>query len=268
MGRGENLYWTGNAAKSRIIGQILDRVGPTGRALVFDFGCGRAAYWPQVLDDFPGLSLAFYDPDRRSMEEARQNLAGLPARALTDPDREPSLGADYVVSLSVLEHVFNRPAYLAAAWKHLKPGGLLFLNYDDGHFRNRLDLSHPWESRDHLKEFLLNLAARPLAALGLRGRFQRRVTRGEVEELARRAGFGLESEFYSNLPSLKGFHSELEGPGWDEEARQEFARAWQDLEELLNRRFLRQGSRPRLGDPANLWVHMPSRTLVLKRPHE
>ena len=145
-------------------------------------------------------------------------------------------------------------------------GGLLFLNYDDGHFRNRLDLNRPWESKDQIKELLINLLARPLAALGLKRRYQRRVTRVEARELAQGAGFRVEDEFYSNLPSLKGFHSELEGPGWNEESRQEFARAWQALEELLNRRYLRQGPRPRLGDPVNLWTHMLSRTLVLRRP--
>ena len=253
MDRPKQIYFKGNAAKSRIMGMILGTGAEDGARLVFDYGCGRAAYWPKVLDENPWLRLVYYDPNQESMARAKEALAGRAARGLDDPFQEPELSADFVVSFSVLEHVHDRKAYLTQAFRHLKPGGTLFLNYDDGHFRNRLSLNRPWESKAQVKEFVFNLTARPLAALGILSHYQRRVARDAADRMVQEAGFEIAEVFYSNLPSLKGFYGELEDHGWSEEDRTEYARKWQELEEFLNARMLRDEARERLGDRANLW---------------
>jgi SAM-dependent methyltransferase len=235
--------------------------------LVFDYGCGRGGDWPDVLGDYPYLSLAFYDPDDKALAEAVDRLAGRRAKAVswTRLTGGPPLEADFVVSLSVLEHVYRRRTYLRTAWRHLKPGGLLFLNYDDGHFRIRLDPARPLSNLAHFKELARNLFSPPLAKLGRIGRYQRRVSRREPENMALEIGFVIEGAFYSNLESLKGFYSELESADFSAEDRQMFARKWLDLELLLNRRFMRHG-REIMGDTANIWPFASSRTLVLRRP--
>ena len=249
-----------------MIGLILDHLKDGRELLIFDYGCGKAAYWPRILDSYPELRLVFFDPNPESMAQARSALAGRPARTLADPSAELPLSADFVVSFSVLEHVRDRKGYLAQAFRHLKPGGLLFLNYDDGHFRNTLSLNRPWKSKSQVKEFLFNLTARPLALLGKLSHYQRRVNRDAADRMVREAGFEVEQVFYSNMPSLKGFYGEMETFGWPEQAREEYARKWQELEDFLNAQLLRDEARPRLGDRANLWTHTLSRTMVLKKP--
>ena len=266
MSRAGKLHFKGNAAKSRIMGLILDRLDGEREFLAFDYGCGKAAYWPKILDAYSGLSLVYFDPNPASMAQARQALNGKPARPLDDPFAEPPLSADFVVSFSVFEHVRDRRAYLTQAFRHLKPGGLLFLNYDDGHFRNQLSLNRPWKSKAQVKEFLFNLTARPLALFGVLSHYQRRVEREAADRMVEEAGFAVEEVFYSNLPSLKGMYGELEKYGWPEEIREEYARKWQEMEEFLNSRLLRDETEPRLGDRANLWPHTLSRTLVLRKP--
>lgn len=266
MDRPERLFFKGNAAKSKIMGLILAAYGENPERLIFDYGCGRAAYWPKVLAAHPGLELVYYDPHQESMARAKAALAESPARPLDDPFAEPPLSADFVVSFSVFEHVRDRKAYLAQAFRHLKPGGRLFLNYDDGHFRNWLSLNRPGQSKAQVKEFLFNLTARPLAAVGVLAHYQRRVRRADADRMVREAGFTIQEAFYSNLPSLKGFYGELEDHGWDEEIRAEYAAKWQEMEEFLNSRLLRDEAETRLGDRSNLWPHMLSRTLVCEKP--
>ena len=266
MSGSQKMYFKGNAAKSRIIRLVLEQCEDCRETLLFDYGCGQAKYWPKVLDDHPGLSLVYYDPARKSMEQAKANLAGKQARALADPLAESSLNVDFVISFSVFEHVWDRQGYLRTAFRHLKPGGVLFLNYDDGHFRNNISLNRPWRSVSQIKEFLFNLTARPLARLGILSHYQRRVKRDTAEAMVTEAGFAVEEVFYSNLPSLKGLYGELEEFGWSEEIRREYAQKWQELEEFLNSRLLRDEEVERLGDRANLWPHTLSRTLVLRKP--
>lgn len=266
MSAPEKLYFKGNAAKSRVMGLILAHSAGRGKRLIFDYGCGQAIYWSKVLGDHPGLSLVFFDPNPESMAQAKANLAGKPARPLDDPFVEPPLSADFVVSFSVFEHARDRKGYLAQAFRHLKPGGLLFLNYDDGHFRNTFSLNHPLSSLDQLKEMLFNLTARPLALAGYLSHYQRRVVRRKIDRLIKETGFEIQEVFYSNMPSLKGFYGELEDRGWDEAARAEYAAKWQELEAFLNEKMLRDEDKERMGDRANLWPHMLSRTLVLKKP--
>jgi len=262
----QKFYFKGNAAKSRVMSLILEASADGRERLILDYGCGRAAYWPKVLGHHPHLSLAFFDPHGPSMAQARRKLAQSRARALTDPHTEPELKADFVVSFSVLEHVRDRRDYLTTAFRHLKPGGTLFLNYDDGHFRNSLSLNRPWKSKAQIKEFLFNITARPLAALGVLTHYQSRVRREDADRMIKDAGFEIKDVFYSNMPSLKGFYGEMEDHGWDEEARTEYAEKWQEMEDFLNERLRRDEREIRLGDRANLWPHMLSRTLVCQKP--
>jgi Methyltransferase domain len=67
--------------------------------------------------------------------------------------------ADFIVSFSVFEHVYNRPACLAAARRHLAPGGNFFLYYDDDHFGNSIDLNVPGSWGGPMREHMNNLVS-------------------------------------------------------------------------------------------------------------
>jgi SAM-dependent methyltransferase len=253
----DRLYWYGNAAKIEIIDEIL--AAANGRAItVFDYGCGDAGDWPQILRDHPNVRLIGYEPGSNA-RAAAERLQGLDARIYSGNEIETLEGpADYIVSFSVFEHVYDRPAYLRHARRILAPGGTFMLNYDDGHFRNVVDLARLREAIPEVRSRMHNVLQPLLGAAGMRGNYQRRVARKDADALIASAGFRVDREAYHNVRSLK-----LLARGIAEEKRQEFARFWVGVEQELNRRFLDR-SKETMGDDANLWREMMSRTLWLR----
>ena len=255
------LYWLGNSAKTRIINEILHQTGShqNENVLIFDYGCGVAGDWPTILSDHRYLTLIGYDPSEQSIETAKRRLKGLNAKLFTgDELQKLTFKAHFVVSLSVLEHVYNRHSYLQMANKHLAENGVFYLNYDDGHFRNFLDLNTPklWPSQ--CKEWLNNLLAETWARTGKLSRFKKRVNRTDVDKLIAATGFRVMQVFYSNLASLKGMYKTI-----PHEKREDFSRLWLNIEDELNARFLAENQRATFGDTSNIWEFMASRTLVL-----
>jgi len=242
-----DVHWPGNAAKSRVIRDLLAR----GARRVFDHGCGAGGAWPAILAAHPDLELIGWDPDRAALSRARERLAGRRVRIV---DTIPALvEADAIVSLSVLEHVHDRTGYLALAKRHLAPDGTFYLNYDDGHFRVAFDVDRPalWPAQVRL------WVHNQLARLGRRRDYQRRVTRTEADRLVAAAGFGVADVWYGNVAALKELSKTI-----PPERAKEFQAFWLDVETRLGA-FAAAGRSER-GDSTNLWSIMPSRTLVLR----
>ncbi len=254
------LYWLGNSAKTKIIKEVLESVRTDEPVIVFDYGCGGGGDWSTILTDYPNLKLIGYEPDKKSFAVAQQQLSGLNAELYTSTQiKDLNFKADYIVSFSVFEHVYDRSTYLETAKKHLSEEGVFFLNYDDGHFRNYLDLNNPKLWFSQLKEWLHNLGAEPLAKLGMISHYQRRVSYQEVEELVKQVGFQVIKSEYSNLASFKALQKTISPVH-----QQEFATFWSDVESTLNDKFIEEGGKVILGDFTNLWQQMASRTLYLK----
>lgn len=255
-------YWPGNAAKTKIITLVLEQIQRTpGRPVtIFDYGCGVCAQWPRILRDHPSFKLLGFDPNPGHVAKAKVNLAGQNATLLEVSSLETTeFQADYIVSFSVLEHVYDRASYLAIARRHLAPEGRFYLNYDDGHFRGRLDLSAPgsWPSR-----FRGLLGGWLMEWRGKRGtakNYKRRVTSAEINSLLAQSGFRTVDSFYSNLSDLKGLFKTVPA-----EKRDEFIEFWNEIERRLNRDFT-QSTVEKYGDTTNLGHFMSSRTLVLMR---
>jgi SAM-dependent methyltransferase len=201
-----------------------------------------------------------WDPDRRSAATARRRLAGTRARLIDSAEvRRSTFAADFVLSFSVLEHVYDRRDYLALARRHLARDGRFFLNYDDGHFRVALDLEEPRTWPGQLMSASRNLLGPLLARLGRVDRFQARVARADLDELVASTGLVCEEAYYSNLADFK-----LLAKHGAPDRRDEFVAFWLEVEEHLNARFAIAGP-SRRGDTTNLWRCMRSRTLVLAR---
>ena len=129
------MYWMGNIAKSRIIGEILD-AHPATPFTIFDYGCGDGGDWKRVLADRTDIRMVGYEPDRASANRARERAARIAGEIYTgDAIQTLELSADCIVTFSVFEHVVDRREFLAHAKRLLAPNGMLYLNYDDGHFR-------------------------------------------------------------------------------------------------------------------------------------
>lgn len=225
---------------------------------IFDYGCGDGGYWPQILQDYPQIQWWGFEPQTQRRQQAQKRLAGLSAQVVGWEELQNiQINADFIVSFSVLEHVYDRRQYLAMAQKQLAPQGIFYLNYDDGHFRPLLDLSQPKTWPATLKVAFHNLIAPLLARLGYLAPFQQRVIQTEIDHLVQELGWQVERVFYSNLECLKSFIKTL-----PDEEKSAFTQVWVEMETTLNRQFAHTGA-INLGDASNLWSVMPSRTLVL-----
>jgi SAM-dependent methyltransferase len=256
------LYWLGNAAKAKCIGEILRTVchHPAGDILVFDYGCGNGGDWPSILADYPSIHLIGYDPSVEMIRAARTRLKGFNAKLLTGDELDvQQFKAHFIVSFSVLEHVYHRKTYLQTAKKHLRDDGTFYLNYDDGHFRNCLDLSRPEIWLQQIRGWLHNVLAYPLARLGIKSNFQARVERLAIDQLIAALGFRVVDVYYSNLTNFKRLYRTL-----PDDRCEAFMRLWMSIEDELNSRFLVESKEASLGDKSNLWRFMGSRTLVLQ----
>ena len=253
------LYWLGNIAKTRIINDILATHQSSTPVVIFDYGCGDGGDWKRVLSDYPHFRLIGYEPNESSATHARKRLQGVPAEIFTsDEIKQLDFLADYIVSFSVFEHVVHRGQFLAHAKRLLAPAGVFYLNYDDGHFRNWLDLGQADTWLPTLRTFVRTLVSRPAAAMGSYSKYQRRVDASSADRLVFEAGFRIVRTDYHNLLDLKDLAKTI-----PENLREEYARWWLEAEEVLNTRFRVDLVRARYGDVVNLWQQMASRTLVL-----
>jgi SAM-dependent methyltransferase len=252
---GECVAWEGNAAKARIVREILDEASRRDGVVVFDFGCGEAQQWPQVLRAAPAITLIAFEPNVRRARRAAEVLQPLGATVHSGP-RPTSITAraDLVVSFSVFEHVRDKGAYLSDAKRILASDGTFYLNYDDGHFRPQVDLDRVSTWTPAVKSSIYNLLS---PALGT-NRYRARVHKETLSRLLARTGFVVTDERYENLTAFKELAKTLRP-----EDRERFSGFWLEVEERLNRDFRSDGE-PTRGDPVNLWTVMASRTLTLR----
>jgi len=258
----KKLYWLGNSAKTKIINEVLQKASEKANKdiLVFDYGCGNGGDWHNILADFANIQLIGYDPYPKSIKEAKERLQGFNVKLLTGNElQELEFKAQFIISFSVFEHVYDRKTYLQTVKKHLANEGTVYLNYDDGHFRNYLDLNRPdlWFSQvwEHIHNFLVH----PLAKLGKTAWYQKRVERLVIDQLITELGFKAVDVYYNNLSNLKGLYKTI-----PIEQRESFTKLWLSVEDELNEKFLIEGQLTSLGDTSNLWQFMGSRTVVLK----
>lgn len=256
----EKLYWLGNAAKTRIVSEILHAAPGPDKVTVFDYGCGNGGDWARILADHPHIRLVGYEPDLRSWQAACDRLAGTGAELLTGNAIETlAIHADFIVSFSVFEHVVDKAAFLNHAQRLLAPDGLCYLNYDDGHFRNTLDLAQPGTWLPAARARVRTLISPVLAGFRQQGGYQQRVAADEADRLVADAGFCIDRVDYHNLLSLKDLSKSI-----PEESKEEYARWWLDIELQMNARFGFVLSQPLMGDKHVLWRQMVSRTLCLR----
>lgn len=254
------LYWLGNIAKSRIIDEILSLSPGPEPVTVFDYGCGDAGDWPKILADHPHIKMIGYEPYAPSCLRARERLMGHSAEIFSGKDISTlAIKADYIVSFSVFEHVVQRAEFLSHAKRTLAPDGLFYLNYDDGHFRNVLEVSRPGTWLPALRAWIRTLISQPLAMLGQQSHYQKQVAAEDADRLAAEAGFLIEREEYHNLTCLKELSKSM-----PEGMRQAYAQWWLGAEKTLNEQFCAKLAAPVYGDHTNLWRQMGSRTLCLR----
>ncbi len=205
----------GNAAKLYCL-QWIERLAAEQPALrILDLGCGRADTFQVLLRRHPGIRYIGVEPDPAAAGAARVALPGaeIVTASADEVEVEP---VDVVVSFSVLEHVYRRAAYVATIARHLRPGGLAFVNYDAGHF-----------VAGDARERLRTLTAPPLARLGRENRYQAFVREVDFRRLA--ADARLEIVEGKSFNALKEIYYALPEERWPD-----FMEHWLALELAVN----------------------------------
>lgn len=208
----------GNTAKLYCL-ELIDRAAAhAGRELtVLDLGCGTGANFAELLARRPNVRYIGVEPLRAAAEQARRTLPG--AEIINAPAYDVRVDpAHAVVSFSVLEHVVDRPRYLAAVRANLRAGGRVYLNYDSGHFVADADL----------RERVKGLASRVLARLGSESRYRARVRADEFRALVSGAGLRIVDDKLFNTDVKRLF------PLVPDAHRDAFMERWLRFELALN----------------------------------
>ena len=112
--------------RHRLLVRALKRAGtPVSRAL--EIGCGHGVA-REMLERDLDIAVDGCDLNRAALEMAKPGKGDLFVYNILD--HEPSLLGRYdaVFLLDVIEHIADDTAFLLAAMRHLRPGGLVIVN--------------------------------------------------------------------------------------------------------------------------------------------
>lgn len=229
------IYQRGNAAKQWILEQIEERFAKN-ETRILDLGCGDGSKWPTFLNTHPLLTVTGIDIDRVAIARGiSANASTRLALRVADAQKPVTEQYDVVTAFSAIEHVVDRAAFLKTVWSALKPGGIAFLNYDDGHFRS-----------SNIKERLMVPISQLLALVSIQGPYMKHVDDATFRKQAEAQGFSIVDFRKHNIASLKGFMKKQSD---------ENIAAWYAFEEQLGR----------LNNPEKLDKMMLSSTLVVQK---
>lgn len=191
------IFSHNNPAKEWIL-QELARKAEQGPFSVCDLACGSGLVWPSFLRAYPNVRYVGKDTDIEAVERGRNAMKDIPNARLdiTDAQIPPNEEGvyDVVTALSALEHVVRIDRFLDTTFRLLKPGGIAYLNYDDGHFT-----SH------NIKERIMVPVSQVLAAFGIEGPYMKRVSDADVIRMIQERGGKVLAVRKNNLATLKGF---------------------------------------------------------------
>jgi 2-polyprenyl-3-methyl-5-hydroxy-6-metoxy-1,4-benzoquinol methylase len=108
---------------------LLEELGPLSGKALLDIGCGNGAVSASLAER--GAQVVGIDLSETGIALARQEHPELKWAAMSVyDDLRSSLGREFdlVVSLEVIEHLFDPRLFLQRAFEVLKPGGLLVLS--------------------------------------------------------------------------------------------------------------------------------------------
>lgn len=231
------IYERGNAAKQWMLADLDRRFGDRP-VRILDLAGGSGRIWQVFLASHPNATVVVIDTDGHAIARGKRMYEGSAQMELRVFDAQRSLDEsfDVVTAMSAVEHVVDRPAFLATAWSSLASGGVAYMNYDVGHFRS-----------SDVKERIMVPVSQLLARFGVEGPYMKKVDDALFRSQAEAQGFAALSMKKHNLGTLKGFMRE---------ATDEQLTVWFEMEERMNEVFT----------PERLDAVMFSTTLVLQKP--
>ena len=208
-----------SSAKEWIFRQLAERAAH-GPVRVCDLACGSGSSWHDFLLRFPQVMYVGSDTDREAIEQARRAFADVPTATFSVADAQRAAqekdSYDVVTAFSALEHVVHLEPFVQHALTILKPDGIAYLNYDNGHFH----------SHDP-KERLMVPVSQLLARFGIEGPYMKEVDDEELCGFIRKQGGQVLQVRKHHFSTLKGFMKKYR-------TREEVLNAWFAFEDRLN----------------------------------
>lgn len=217
------LLTEGNAAKLYCLNWIERYTASKPNLTILDLGCGEGRNFVKLLQKYPQIRYVGIEPSPAACDAASRNLNGLNATIHNDYaydvyGKVVQEQFDLVVSFSVMEHVYQRLAYLQSVKNCLKPDGYALINYDAGHFVGQLDM----------RERLKNIVGPLMARFGQERYYQSFVREADFQAMVKQVGLKV-AEARSFNTYLKGVYKQV-----PTERRRDFMQRWLDMENWLN----------------------------------
>jgi 2-polyprenyl-3-methyl-5-hydroxy-6-metoxy-1,4-benzoquinol methylase len=134
MKRFYERYWTGVSAELGDYAYkwpIISKLIPHGfTQTILDYGCGKGKILSDILQLNPESRVYGADISRTALREAAKNVPKAKLLSINDNQRVslPSRSCDYILSLDVIEHVYDTEKVFLEFNRLLKPGGTLLLS--------------------------------------------------------------------------------------------------------------------------------------------
>ncbi len=227
-----------NLSKEWIVRQLAAR-SADGAFQVCDLACGSGSVWYAFLKKYPNVTYVGLDTDKKAVATAQKKFADLPNATFRVADAQTLKGDegrfDVVTTFSALEHVVRIDKFLDTVFALLKPQGMAYLNYDNGHFRS----SNP-------KERVMVPVSQILAKFGFEGPYMKEVNDADVVRWITERKGTVERIMKHNIPALKAVAKKL--------SSDDALEAWLTFENRLNE----------VEQPDRLNAIMGSTTVVMK----
>jgi 2-polyprenyl-3-methyl-5-hydroxy-6-metoxy-1,4-benzoquinol methylase len=214
------MRWSRNTGKAKIQMALLAIQESVSVIDVGAVGTGPLDLWKDMPLDRMPIRLVAVDSDAEGVALARDLGLPIELRALSGYALSKHFAPatfDIAVSTQVLEHVANPEPFLSEIAHVLKPGGLLWLTADSGHFQT-----------GHHHDPMWKRLARPLAARISERYYDFGIRESRLREALAGADFRIEEFLFCNLAPLKPLCGQLS----DQEAAR-FIPPWVRFEEEL-----------------------------------
>lgn len=213
------MYSSNNTAKEYVIQNVARVLDKNKSASILDFACGTCLIWKSFLEKYPTADFNGFDFNIESIEMARRNFPKLKEKILVLDGQEKlpfNDQFDIITTFSSLEHVVDKNAFLENIKKMLKPGGIAYLNYDIGHFKQGI-LTNIY---NHISQLLVKLKITEKY-------YTKRVRVSEIKEILAKLNLEITDIKFFNLLELKKLHKNIGDP--------EIIKGWYEYELLLNK---------------------------------
>lgn len=195
------MYSANNTAKEYVLRDIASLLEKNRHISILDFACGDCSIWETFLEKHPQVEFYALDFNKKAIEKAQEcfpqfkhNIYCLDGQKNVPIEKK----FDVITTFSSLEHVRNKEKFITNMNYFLKKEGILYLNYDSGHFHLGLYVS------------ILNVLSQIIAYLKITEKyFTKKVFLREILSITKNLNLKMVDIKFFNLLKLKDIHKNL-----------------------------------------------------------